>query len=103
MFVEETKVDPKNKIMKLYSRNITYDSIVKTEETCTYTPSKDDRNHTDFLQVCKVSTFACGLTSAIDDFIINGFKSNSDKGREIMESAIQLVESEKKIQLTSNF
>lgn len=102
IFVEEAKVDPKNKIMKLYSKNITYDSILKTEETCTYTPSKENSNHTDFHQVCRVSSCVSGLTTSIEDFVIKGFKTNSDKGKEIMESAIQLVENER-MHLSSNF
>lgn len=88
--------------MKLYSKNITYDSIIKTEETCTYTPSKENENFTDFKQVCRVSSFVSGFTTSIEDFVLKGFKTNSDKGKEIMEAAIQLVESEK-LHLSSNF
>lgn len=94
MFIEETKVDPKKGIMRLYSKNITFDSIVKTEETCTYTPSKTEEGYTDFVQVCKVSSCASGLSSALEDFVISNFKSNASKGREVMESAIDLVERE---------
>lgn len=103
MFVEETKVDPKNGIMKLYSRNVTFDGILKTEETCTYTPSKDNNKHTDFVQVCKVSSCVSGLSSALEDFVISNFQSNASKGQEIMESAIEMVHHEKRHFIGSQF
>jgi hypothetical protein len=38
MFVEETRVDPKNQKMKLFTRNVSYDNVLKTEEICEYAP-----------------------------------------------------------------
>lgn len=43
MFVEETRVDPKNQRMKLFTRNVSYDNILKTEEICEYTPDPMNR------------------------------------------------------------
>ena len=94
VFVEEAVMDPKNKTMKMLGVNHTFDSIVKTEELCTYTPNEENEEWTDFTQQAKVTSFASYGASKVEDFILKQFKENASKGREIMEMAIQRVEQE---------
>jgi hypothetical protein len=94
VLVEEAVMDPTNKTMKLLGKNLTFDSIVKTEELCTYKPSEENEEWTDFTQQAKVTSCVTGASSRIEDFILKQFGENATKGREIMEMAIQRVEQE---------
>ena len=40
--LEETVVDPANKLLQLKSKNISLSQIMQMEETCTYKPHKDN-------------------------------------------------------------
>lgn len=136
--------------MKMLGHNHTFDSIVRTDELCTYQASEENPDwyvalestyrdsipspthskrplvstspvtnpifslscsqsdfpcrhlhslkqtrRTDFTQQAKVTSFACGYSNKVEDFILKQFKENSAKGREIMEMAIQRVEQER--------
>lgn len=44
VFLEESTIDLKHKTMTLASQNVTFDSLLKMEETCTYTIDKENEN-----------------------------------------------------------
>ncbi|XP_049851516.1 protein slowmo homolog [Schistocerca gregaria] len=94
IFVEEARVDPINKKMVLKARNVTFDKVVKTEETCIYTPNAENPNWTNLHQTAKFESAVSGVASIIENVLLSKFSYNASKGRQIMESAIQAVESE---------
>lgn len=117
MFVEETRVDPKKQFMKLFTRNVSFDNILKTEEICEYTPDPVNRlwyadpkhdatlAHSEFprhrllrtrlKQSCKVSMIGGVMASSAEEYMVKKFATNASKGRDIMESAILLCEQER--------
>lgn len=91
-FIEESVVDVKNKTMTLYSQNVTLDSLMKTEETCTYSETSEaSKPATHFKQV---ATFSSPLGRTVQDFVANRFNANASRGKEIMEETILRVESQ---------
>jgi hypothetical protein len=94
VFLEESTIDLKNKTMTLASQNVTFDSLIKMEETCTYTIDKENENWTNLKQVAKATAYTFTLASTIENLIVSKFKTNAAQGREIMEAAIDLVQTE---------
>jgi len=92
--IEEACIDPKNNRMVLKARNLSFDNLMRSEETCVYTPHPQNTQWTLFSQTAKITAFPFGLKSKIEDFCIQHFKQNSSKGREIMEQAIDRIQQE---------
>lgn len=93
IFVEESKMDPKEKKMRLYSENISFESTLKTQEICTYTESKENSEWTHFDQITRVTCHILPIHGAIEDYIIHRFPSTSELGRDVMVSAIEKLKS----------
>jgi len=100
-FCEDAIIDPRNNTMTLVGRNVSFRNLIEVEETCTYTPHKDNRNWTHFDQSAKVTAFPWGVARKIEEFFCNSFKKNASKGREIMEDAIVRVKQECETNLNS--
>eukprot|EP01110_Echinostelium_bisporum_P003789 TRINITY_DN19261_c0_g1_i1.p1 TRINITY_DN19261_c0_g1~~TRINITY_DN19261_c0_g1_i1.p1 ORF type:complete len:205 (+),score=44.68 TRINITY_DN19261_c0_g1_i1:136-750(+) len=93
-FVEEATIDPKSQKMVLTSRNLSFSDLILMEEVCTYTPHLDNVKWTQFKQEAKVTAFPFGIKGKLECFLLEKFKSNATKGREIMEQAIARVKQE---------
>jgi len=102
--VEESEVDPVNKKMVLRGRNLTFSKFITVEETCTYTPSPENPEWTSFKQevTIKVAPYEklSSVTSYIEDFSINKFTENAQKGQHIMEQTIAKLRQEAEATLT---
>ncbi|GAM17630.1 hypothetical protein SAMD00019534_008050, partial [Acytostelium subglobosum LB1] len=93
-FIEESTVDPKTQTMTLRTKNLSFTNIMGVEEVCTYTPDPDNADWTQFKQEAKVTANVFGVASSIERFCIDRFKTNAQRGRNIMESAILKVKLE---------
>jgi len=93
-FLEDATIDARNNTMTLVGRNISFKNLIEVEETCVYTPHKDNNNWTFFEQTAKVTAFPWGVARKIEEFFCNSFNKNAVKGREIMEDAIARVTQE---------
>jgi len=95
-FVEEAVIDIKNQKMVLYSKNINFKSLFSLEESCTYVPSSENPDWTQLKQIARASAHVFGIAGAMEDFAFSKFDKNQIVGREIMENAIRIVETEGK-------
>jgi len=94
-FIEEAVIDPKNNKMTLYGRNISFNQVLLSEETCTYTPHPDQPNEwTHFKQEAKITAFPYGVSRQVENWCVSLFRQNASKGRSIMENAISRVKQE---------
>ncbi|XP_060071614.1 protein slowmo-like [Ylistrum balloti] len=92
---EHSECDPKNKTLKLNSTNITYSSLVKIDETLTYSPCADSKNRTCLSCSTKVTVnsmipFAGYLESLVTDAIV----TNTSTGQDAMEWVIEKIKTE---------
>ena len=78
--------------MTLKSRNISYDSIVKIEESCVYTQNSANPTWTDLTQKAVVHAYPFGVSGKIENFLTGKFVRNAPLGREIMENTVKSVE-----------
>jgi len=92
--VEDSFVDAKNKKMILKSENVSYGNILSIKETCTYTQNNQDPNFTDYKQEIKCEAFPFGIAGTIEKFVGHKVTSNAEKGKLIMETAINKVKAE---------
>ncbi|XP_076308170.1 preli-like isoform X2 [Tachypleus tridentatus] len=77
--VEESVVDPKNKIVTTYTRNIGMISLMVVEEKCVYRPSKENLRWTAIVRQAWVSSSVYGFGRAIQAFGVERFKQNANK------------------------
>ncbi|CAJ0634746.1 11310_t:CDS:2, partial [Entrophospora sp. SA101] len=90
---EISEVDPKKKVLKLTSTNLTMRNIINVSEVVTYTQDPDDPSRTIFKQEAKIN---CGesihrFANHIEEFFVQRFKENSMKGRQGFESVLENV------------
>eukprot|EP01101_Sappina_pedata_P012270 TRINITY_DN83_c0_g1_i1.p2 TRINITY_DN83_c0_g1~~TRINITY_DN83_c0_g1_i1.p2 ORF type:complete len:188 (+),score=70.75 TRINITY_DN83_c0_g1_i1:118-681(+) len=94
IMLEESTVDPINKVMTLKGKNISFNNLVEAEETCTYTVDPNNHNWTLFKQEMKVTAFPFGVAGSLENYSVQKFVENAEKGRLIMEAAIDRVKEE---------
>eukprot|EP01094_Clydonella_sp_ATCC50884_P013222 TRINITY_DN2349_c0_g1_i1.p1 TRINITY_DN2349_c0_g1~~TRINITY_DN2349_c0_g1_i1.p1 ORF type:complete len:278 (-),score=91.21 TRINITY_DN2349_c0_g1_i1:309-1103(-) len=92
--LEHSMVDPRNKRMILSSRNISFSGVVVMEETCVYTEHPENSNWTLLDQHAKVTAFPFGVSGMLESFMSDKFIKNAQKGRGIMDGAIDRVRKE---------
>jgi hypothetical protein len=94
-FVEDTVVDAHTQVLELRSRNITFASILRLEETCRYEPAPGrDADATLFTQTATVTALPYGMQAAMEFACVRSFHANAAKGRAIMEDTILRVRGE---------
>eukprot|EP01129_Flabellula_baltica_P000678 TRINITY_DN10646_c0_g1_i1.p1 TRINITY_DN10646_c0_g1~~TRINITY_DN10646_c0_g1_i1.p1 ORF type:complete len:263 (-),score=47.89 TRINITY_DN10646_c0_g1_i1:81-869(-) len=95
-FIEESILDVKNQEFVLKSRNLTYGNLVNMLEVCTYTVNNLNEDWTNFHQLYRstMQSAIMGVTSKIENYLTDTAISNSVKGREVMEKAIERVKEE---------
>jgi len=82
---EYSTVDPRNRVMEMNSKNISFNNFVSMEEKMTYTPDAVNPEHTVLRQETVVTVQGVPLTSYMEGIIVNTVSSNSSKGRAAME------------------
>merc|ERR1739848_465120 len=86
---EKSLVDPKNRLMEMYSKNLTFNSYVNMEEKMTYTADPDDNSRTMCKQEMVVTVQGVPLTSYMEGIIVNTVSNNSSKGKAAIEWVVE--------------
>eukprot|EP00092_Neocalanus_flemingeri_P018172 GFUD01019669.1.p1 GENE.GFUD01019669.1~~GFUD01019669.1.p1 ORF type:complete len:244 (-),score=72.76 GFUD01019669.1:915-1646(-) len=82
---EVSMVDPKNRLMEMHSKNLSFCNFVNMEEKMTYTPDPLDSQRTLLRQETVVTVQGVPLTSYMEGIIVNTVSSNSSKGKAAIE------------------
>ena len=82
-------VDPKNRLMEMHSKNLTFNSYVNMEEKMTYTPDPEDDSRTMLKQEMIVTVQGVPLTSYMEGIIVNTVSKNSSKGKAAIEWVVE--------------
>ena len=86
---EKSMVDPKNRLMEMYSKNLTFNSYVNMEEKMTYTADPEDDSRTMCKQEMIVTVQGVPLTSYMEGIIVNTVSNNSSKGKAAIEWVVE--------------
>lgn len=98
---EYSTVDPKNRIMNLRTRNLTFCNWVSMDENMSYIPHPEDPSKTMLKQETVVSVQGVPLTSYMESIIVNTVSNNSGKGRKAIEWVTEKLGTETKNLSTS--
>ena len=82
-------VDPKNRLMEMHSKNLTFNSYVNMEEKMTYTADPEDDTRTMLKQEMIVTVQGVPLTSYMEGIIVNTVSKNSSKGKAAIEWVVE--------------
>lgn len=77
--IEESMVDPKNKILVTYTRNLGYVKVMSVTEKVVYTESKEHAGYTVAIRSAWIDSQIRGLSRAICAFGYERFKKNCGK------------------------
>merc|ERR1711916_138161 len=94
LIVEESMVDPVQKKMVLTARNVSFQNVFEVVETCTYTTNEDNDKWTDFKQDVRITAKPFGVGGAMESLSWERFKVNAEKGKVVMENAIERVKND---------
>ncbi|CAH1768007.1 11031_t:CDS:2 [Entrophospora sp. SA101] len=88
---EVSEVDPKNKLLKMTSTNLTMRNIINVSEIITYAEDPNDPSRTLFKQEARIrcNESINKFTNYIEDFFIQRFRENSMKGRQGFEGVLE--------------
>ncbi|XP_065052109.1 PRELI domain-containing protein 1, mitochondrial-like [Rhopilema esculentum] len=108
--VEESIVDPVNKTLITYTRNITYQKLMVVEEKCEYTKSSDCKDWTLCSRQAWITSKIYGFSRPIEAFGVERYKNNIQKSRKGLEYVLEKMFNPEKLQtvitgipLTQNF
>eukprot|EP00088_Acartia_fossae_P029669 TRINITY_DN3054_c0_g2_i1.p1 TRINITY_DN3054_c0_g2~~TRINITY_DN3054_c0_g2_i1.p1 ORF type:complete len:240 (-),score=34.25 TRINITY_DN3054_c0_g2_i1:360-1079(-) len=82
---EYSTVDPKNRVMTMQSKNLSFCNFVTMEENMTYRPHPEESDKTLMRQETIVTVQGVPLTSYMESIIVNTVSNNSNKGKAAME------------------
>eukprot|EP00039_Didymoeca_costata_P026491 m.16003 g.16003 ORF g.16003 m.16003 type:complete len:176 (+) comp5560_c0_seq2:95-622(+) len=85
--VENSVVDPKQKIFTTYSRNINYQTLMMVEEKCTYKVSQENSNWTSCSTEARV-TSQLFIAPLVESFGIGRFMSNAKRAKVAVDYVI---------------
>lgn len=105
-FLESSETDSKGKRFRSFSTNVNLRNIAILREICEYRPNKSNPTfQTHYRHTATVSMAPkFNNFSMIEDVALNVFKSNSHSGSKLLESVLQIIETEKppSVQSTSS-
>ncbi|KAI9750114.1 MAG: hypothetical protein M4579_006601 [Chaenotheca gracillima] len=91
---ETSYVDPRAKKVTMCSTNLTWSNVLSVRETVVYQPhSSAPEARTEFKQDAKITALCGGwqkIRNAIEDFSVERFGQNAQKGREGFESVLEM-------------
>ena len=96
-------MDPKNRLMEMRSKNMSFCNFVNMEEKMTYTPDPEDSSRTVMRQETVVTVQGVPLTSYMEGVIVNTVSSNSSKGRAAIEWIVEKLGNECRFNLLLSF
>jgi hypothetical protein len=88
---EVSTVDPKNRVMTMQSKNLSFCNVVTMEENLTYRPHPEDGGKTMMIQETLVTVQGVPLTSYMESIIVNTCSNNSQKGKAAMEWVVEKI------------
>ncbi|XP_035213122.1 protein slowmo-like [Stegodyphus dumicola] len=91
---EHSEVNPKDKVMTLQTRNLTFCNEVSVVEKLTYSPHPSKQDCTLLKQEAVVTIKNVPLSSYIEDYLARTISSNAAKGRQAMEWVIGKINDE---------
>ncbi|KAL5021170.1 hypothetical protein ScPMuIL_000325 [Solemya velum] len=91
---EHSEVDPKNKTMRLVSRNLSLCSIITVDENLVYAPHPTDDSRTHLKQEAVVNVKGIPLSSYMESLVADTISNNAHKGRQAMEWVIAKIKTE---------
>lgn len=91
---EVSTVDPRNRVMTMQSKNLSFSNVVTMEENMTYRPHPEDAGKTMMLQETIVTVQGVPLTSYMESIIVNTVSNNSNKGKAAMEWIVEKLREE---------
>lgn len=109
---EKSVVDLNGRKLVLKSTNLTYSHLMTVEETCTYEAFSEkleerlkDKEWTKFTQSARIRSFSAWnyLRDSLEDFSINRFQANAQKGRAALEVVLNGLFDDTKTLLKEKF
>lgn len=108
--VEESVIDPVNKTLTTYTRNITYQKLMVVEEKCEYQKSTDSKDWTLCKKQAWITSHIYGFSRPIEAFGVERYKQNISKSKKGLEHVLEKMFNPEKLQtvisgipLTQNF
>merc|ERR1712002_591812 len=86
---EYSMVDPRERIMEMRSRNLSFNNFVTMEETMTYRPHPEQSDKTLMKQETIVTVQGVPLTSYMESIIVNTVSKNSNKGKAAIDWIVE--------------
>lgn len=86
---EYSMVNPRERVMEMHSRNLSFSNIVNMQEKMTYRPHPEDAGRTVMKQETVVTVQGVPLTSYMENIIVNTVSSNSNKGKAAIEWIVE--------------
>ena len=77
--IEESVLDPINKRLTTYTRNITYQTLMVVEEKCEYTVASDSKEITQCERQAWISSYIYGFARPVEAFGVERYKQNIKK------------------------
>jgi len=93
-FLEDAEVNCQAKTVVTTSRNLSFSNLVESIEKCSYS-QHENKKWTLMNQSANVTaTGFMAFSSTIEDIMMNTFRNNVNKGREVMEKTINVIKKE---------
>jgi len=86
---ELSMVNPRERIMEMRSRNLSFNNFVTMEETMTYRPHPEQSDKTLMKQETIVTVQGVPLTSYMESIIVNTVSKNSNKGKAAIDWIVE--------------
>lgn len=91
---EHSEVDPRNRTMKMRSRNLTFCNFVTIDENVVYAPHPTDPSSTVLRQESVVTVKGVPMTDYMEGVIKNTMASKAGQGRQAIEWVISRIKEE---------
>ncbi|XP_061166640.1 PRELI domain containing protein 3B-like isoform X2 [Saccostrea echinata] len=91
---EHSTLNPRNKLLKLESRNLTLGHLVSVHEHLEYFPHPQDKSKTCLKQQSVVKVNVPFLSGYLEKLLIENFEKNAQKGRNGMEWVMNKIKEE---------
>ncbi|XP_062583036.1 PRELI domain containing protein 3B-like isoform X3 [Saccostrea cucullata] len=91
---EHSTLNPRNKLLKLESRNLTLGHLVSVHEHLEYFPHPQDKSKTCLKQKSVVKVNVPFLSGYLEKLLLENFEKNAQKGRNGMEWVMDKIKEE---------
>eukprot|EP00128_Syssomonas_multiformis_P011431 Colp12_sorted_trinity150504_noHs@13101 len=92
--LEESVVDPKNRIMTTYTRNLNHAKITTVEEKCVYRPHPENSEWTECHLEAVIASPVKYWSSALERFVFERFKKHAELARQALQNVADSLTSQ---------